>query len=33
VLDVIERKLERGLHQVGSLHVKTTMGKSVRIEV
>jgi len=33
VLDVIERKLERGFHQVGSLHVKTTMGKSVRIEV
>lgn len=33
VLDVIERKLERGLHQVSSLHVKTTMGKSVRIEV
>lgn len=33
VLDVIEHKLERGFNQVGSLHVKTTMGKSVRIEV
>jgi len=33
VLDVIERKLERGLNQVGSLHVKTTMGKSVKVEV
>jgi large subunit ribosomal protein L1 len=33
VLDVIERKLERGLNQVGSVHVKTTMGKSAKIEV
>jgi len=33
VLDVIERKLERGLNQVGSLHVKATMGKSVKVEV
>jgi len=33
VLDVIEHKLERGFHQVGSLHIKTTMGKSVKIEV
>ena len=33
VLDVIEHKLERGFSQVGSLYVKTTMGKSVRIEV
>jgi large subunit ribosomal protein L1 len=33
VLDVIEHKLERGLHQVGSLYIKTTMGKAVKIEV
>lgn len=33
VLDVIEHKLERGFNQVGSLRVKTTMGKSVKIEV
>lgn len=33
VLDAIEHKLERGFNQVGSLHVKTTMGKSVRVGV
>jgi large subunit ribosomal protein L1 len=33
VLDFIEHELERGLNQVGSLHLKTTMGKAVRVEV
>lgn len=33
VLEVLEHRLERGLHQVGSLYLKTTMGKPVKIEV
>lgn len=31
VLGVLERKLERGLHHVGSIVLKTTMGKPVRV--
>lgn len=32
VLEVIEHRLERGLNQIGSLHIKTTMGKPTKIE-
>ena len=33
VLDALERKLEKGTHQIGSVHIKTTMGKAVEIGV
>lgn len=32
VLDAVEGKLEKGRRQIKSVHVKTTMGKPVRIE-
>ena len=33
LLEAIEHKLEKGLGQVHSVHMKTTMGKPVRVEV
>ncbi len=33
VLGALEHRLERGLDQVHSIHIKTTMGKPVKVEV
>ena len=31
MLEALEHKLEKGMHQIGSVYIKTTMGKAVRV--